>query len=234
MKIFRPPIIIFQMGKVGSSALLSTLSNNYDGIVVQAHTIEGISPEHRQLIKWRQLFKLPLLVICPVREPLSRNISAFFQNFTRDTGYDLSARDWTVEELQELFLTCYPHNVCLEWFDRHLRTVFGIDVYSKDFSFDMKWKVYSKSGVRLLVYRADLGRTEQLSVISEFIGCRINGWIYSNITADKEYGGIYEKFCASVTLPDIYLNVMCNSSYCRNFWSPDERLAIIKKWQNAN
>lgn len=228
--ILHPPIVVFQMGKVGSTTLMSTLSPLHRGTVVQAHTFEGMSPEHRRFLNWRKRLKLPVLVICPIRDPLSRNISAFFQNFKRDTGLNFSDREWNVSELKKLFLQNYPHNVCLEWFDRHMRTVFGIDVFAEPFPIERKWKVYKNGSVQLLVYRVDLARSEQLKIISQFIGYRVENWCYSNVAADKDYGDLYNQFCGSVTLPKIYVDIMCNSAFCSNFWNEKEVVALAKKW----
>lgn len=226
-----PPIYLFQMGKVGSASLHSTLSKKYKGIVIHAHTHDTMSEQGKRLLKWSKLLYLPVYVICPVREPLSRNISAFFQNFKRDTNYDFAERDWTVVELRDLFLENYPHNVCLEWFDSNFRPTFGIDVFAKSFPINRKWDVYRRGSIRALVYRSDLEHSEQLDVISRFIGCKIDSWNYSNRSEDKEYSDAYKNFYGSVRLPNIYISIMCKSRYCQHFWSKEEIDAFSKKWK---
>ena len=225
-----PPIYIFQMGKVGSASLHSTLSQKYKGKVIHAHTYETMAPQAKQVLKWRKRFYLPVYVICPVREPLSRNVSAFFQNFKRDTNYDFSERLWTASELCQLFLENYPHNVCLEWFDNDFRKTFQVDVFAKPFPIHRKWETYRRSSVHVLVYRADLEHTEQLNVISRFIGFKIESWNYSNRSEDKEYRDAYQSFYNSVKLPDVYVSIMCKSRFCRHFWSDEEIAAFSKKW----
>jgi len=91
------PIIIYQMGKVGSTALASTLRDIWDP-VFQVHTL---IPEHIEQIEKSLLrnglgraahldqskmvldgYLLPgkeVYCLCPVRSPLDRNLSAFFQ-----------------------------------------------------------------------------------------------------------------------------------------------------------
>lgn len=226
------PIFIFQMGKVGSSSLKSTLTQAHSGLVVHAHDYSQLSDRAKTILRWRKRLRLPVYVICPVREPLSRNMSAFFQNFKRDTGFEISDREWTHSELTDLFLRKYPHNVCLEWFDANLRTTFGLDVFSEEFPTEKKWKLYKHKAVRILVYRSDLDRSAQLDVISEFIGSKITGWTQSNISSDKNYGDMYNKFVSSVRLPEIYLTVMCDSKFCRKFWSDEEINTIKEKFSS--
>ncbi len=224
-----PPVFLFQMGKVGSSSLRSTLQAHYPGLVVQAHHKQMLNQREQRILHWRMRLRLPVLVICPVRDPLSRNISAFFQNFKRDTGFDISSKAWTQEELTRLFLRCYPHQVCLEWFDQHLRTLFGLDVLSQPFPIERKWRTYRHRSIRALIYRADLEKEKQLAIISSFIGQSIPAWIYENVSENKDYGKIYKDFVQRVRLPEIYVSLMCQSRFCRTFWSETE----IERMRNA-
>ena len=113
-----------------------------------------------------------------------------------------------------------------------LKTTFGIDVFSKPFPINKKWDTYKKGSIRLLVYRTDMNHDDQLKVISQFIRVRINTWTYGNRSEDKDYTEEYKKFCESVTLPDIYISIMNNSSFCRHFWSEEEIAANSKKWKD--
>jgi len=230
-KLITTPIFLFQMGKVGSSSLKSTLTENYSGLVVHVHNYQMLTEQEKSILRWRKRLRLPVYVICPVREPLSRNISAFFENFNRDTGFEFSDKEWTSDELIDLFLRHYPHNVCLEWFDSNLRTTFGLDVFSQAFPIQQKWKIYKHKSIRILIYRSDLDRSTQLDLISKLIGRKLSGWTHSNISADKSYGVIYKRFIGSVKLPDIYISIMCNSKFCRNFWSNEEIKTIEDRFK---
>jgi hypothetical protein len=93
------PIVIYQMGKVGSTALRASLSRN--SLVFQLHSLLPAKVEYirQQLIRQglgvpvhigqSQYFLdkylvsgEPLTIICPIRHPLDRNISAFFQQLS--------------------------------------------------------------------------------------------------------------------------------------------------------
>lgn len=230
-KAIVPPVYVFQMGKVGSSSLKETLSNSYDGIVIHAHNYQMMGENQKKILRWRKRLRLPIYVICPIREPLSRNISAFFQNFKRDTGHEFTDRHWTVDELVEMFMEHYPHNVCLEWFDKNLRTTFGVDVFSEPFPTDQKSKRYIHKAVRIPIYRSDLDRSKQLEAISGFLGHRIPQWTYQNVSQDKAYGAMYRKFLDLAKLPEIYVSIMCDSRFCRQFWTEAEIDAIRLRWE---
>lgn len=222
------PIFLFQMGKVGSSSLNSTLNANYHGLTVHAHNYQMLTEKQKAILRWRKRLRLPIYVICPIREPLSRNISAFFENFNRDTGLKFAdKKEWPSDELLDLFLTHYPHNVCLEWFDSNLKTTFGVDVFSQPFPIARKWEIYKHKSIHVLIYRSDIEHSTQLNIISSFIGYHFSEWTYNNISADKKYGEIYKKFVGSVKLPDSYISKMCDSKFCRKFWS-EEEIEMIK------
>lgn len=228
--LLHAPIYLFQMGKVGSSSLRATLAERWPGPVFHGHGFEKLCDNGKRVASWRLRLRLPILVISPVREPIARNVSAFFQNFHRDTGFQFADRTWTSAELKELFLKHCRHNVPLEWFDRHLRTAFGVDVFARPFDVDRRWSTYRHRSVRVLVYRADLDRDEQLRVVSRFVGRTIDRWSYDNVAEDKDYAALYADFCATVRLPTSYVRVMCESRYCRQFWSAEEIAQTSARW----
>ncbi len=229
----RPPIYIFQMGKVGSNSLKSTLYHKTKRLIVSTHRYEKMNPKHQMLLKWRKRLRLPVYVICPIRDPLSRNVSAFFQTFKRDTGYEFSSQNWTLDELREMFLKHYRHNVCLEWFDQSFRPTFEIDVFSTPFPTDRKWQTYRQGMIKFLIYRTDIDHSTQLKVISRFLGQDIDEWVYRNVAEEKDYGEAYQALCQSAKLPDIYISLMCNSRYCQHFWTPAEIASLAKRWGTA-
>ncbi|MBK8501292.1 MAG: hypothetical protein IPL46_03270 [Saprospiraceae bacterium] len=93
------PIVIYQMGKVGSTALHAALFGNRP--VFHLHSLLPAKVDYikQQLMKQglgvpvhiadSQIFfakylypGAPLTIICPIRHPLDRNISAFFQQLS--------------------------------------------------------------------------------------------------------------------------------------------------------
>lgn len=231
-KLIRPPIYIFQMGKVGSSSIQATLKAHCPNLVFHAHSEEGMAEKARSIFRFRKRLRARIFMICPVREPLSRNISAFFQNFLRDTGMKPSDKEFGVEEVIQMFLNHYPHHVFLEWFDKQLRPLTGIDVLAEPFPKERMWKTYSKGGIRLLVYRSDMDRVTQLKVISEFLEDEALEleWKLANRGSDKDYADLYRRVQHEGKLPDIYMKLMCESRICRHFWTDDEIESFKEKW----
>ena len=225
------PIYIFQMGKVGSVSVQDTLAGSLSNKIVHAHCFEEMAREDQELLTSRLGAGLPIHVISPVREPVSRNVSAFFQTFKRDTGFELADRPWKQEELLALFLQRYPHDESLDWFDLSFRPMIGLDIYLESFPRQRKWHVYTRGSFRILIYRTDLSRAEQLAVLAGFVGCKLDAWNMGNRAEDKDYAELYRAFCAQVVLPDDYLSRMSESRYCRHFWSEAEIKANADRWR---
>lgn len=219
------------MGKVGSSTLKQTLLQRHRGLVCHAHRYADLADREKLALRWRRRLNLPVLVVSPVRDPLSRNVSAFFQTFRRDTGLQLTDRDWTTPELLNLFLQRYPHQVCLDWFDVHFYPTFHIDIFDEPFPVAQKWQIYQQGAVRLLVYRTDLPHESQAEILSRFLGTSIVKLDFDNVAENKEYAALYRQFCQEVILPEDYVSRMAESRYFRHFWSSEEIGTLSRKWR---
>ena len=111
------------MGKVGSTTLQKTLIKYYPGYVVHAHNVRQMTKKDKLLFKLSRFIKWPVLYISPVREPLSRNVSAFFENYERDTGMKPLEKKLSISEITDLFLTKYNHSIFTHWHDKQLEII---------------------------------------------------------------------------------------------------------------
>ncbi len=222
------------MGKVGSVSLEATLAKYLPNKLVHAHNFGDMAAEDQERWSRAQRLNEPILLITPIREPLTRNISAFFQNFKRDTGQEVADRSWEVAEVEELFLQRYPHEVALEWFDVSFRPATGVDIYAEPFPRERKWQVYTRGSMRILVYRTDLGYPEQLRVVAEFLQQPIEGWVLGNRAEDKSYADLYWRFCTEARFPDHYIERLGDSKFCRHFWSRAEIEVNAARWRRPS
>ena len=123
------PVFVFQMGKVASSSIFDSLGRQYAGPVGHAHHIGEDNWVSVLLYDWAKAGNA-LKIISPVREPIGRNISEFFQLYEDYTGTRPDKLEYTVEELTTLFLDKVDHEVPLQWFDTMIKPNFDIDVYA--------------------------------------------------------------------------------------------------------
>jgi hypothetical protein len=207
------------MGKVGSTSILRSLVSQYPGLVLHAHVFDGHYYEPRvvRLHRWWTATGKSLKVISPVREPVARNVSAFFENFERETGVPFPESTFSIQELKKIFLSSYPHEEPLEWFDQHILSNFGIDVFDKPFPASGV-ATYAKNNVSILVMRAEISNTAKAQAIMHFLGLERFVIQDSNIGHAKPYAHIYAQFKRQVLLPQAYITRMHGSKYFRHFY----------------
>lgn len=150
----RVPVVVFQMAKVGSSTVARSLKASRKLAVFQVHNLSTSDIEasltsiaHRnQRVPSRVIWESRYLnkkinqyyksnrwhFITLVREPIARNVSAYFQNIEKwcprisDTSLTRSER---LEIAKQTFFTKFQRNHPLTWLDDRLLPVIGIDVY---------------------------------------------------------------------------------------------------------
>ena len=254
---FKRVILIFQMGKVGSRSVLHSIHislkrqngkwkwNYRNTVLSERHILDNYFID--LIILWRVRLGLPIKIICPIREPIARNVSAFFNFYCK-----IHLRSFTItdlKELEELFLKdsreksadpslalsylVSEHEFSLNWFDEHFTPLTRIDVYKQPFPIDRKWQIYRRGFSQVLLYRVDLKRSEQTKLVSHFLGIQLDEFESENATKDKEYAELYSRFRESVKLPEQYIRRMHDSRFAKHFWSPAELKVAADKWRGA-
>ena len=256
--LFRRIIYIFQMGKVGSGSIHLAVhrflaeqdrghsQERRNTMLFHSHRISLLKRSHRLMVLSRAQLGLPLKVIVPIREPIARDVSAFFHFYCQRVPSILE--NTSLRELEELFLAdprpklnsplqpahWAPHaerQFTLNWFDRHFKPLTRIDVYRQPFPIDRKWQIYRRGFTQVLVYRNDLKRSEQTKLISRFLGINLNEVRLENGSENLDYAEHYSRFRESVKLPEQYIRRMHDSRFAQHFWSPQELKAAADKWR---
>lgn len=242
------PILIYQMGKVGSSTVerslkgigrpvvhIHHLNPRTRAAVRRQHEEKGLpTPAHyraadavlRDLEQGRQLD-----VVTLVREPVSRNISAFFQNI-RVFGHDPERLGpERVAELTEQFIERYAHHVPLRWFDDELREMLGIDVYARPFPRSRGHTTLESPRARVLILKSELPDPAKAEALATFLGLASPPPIRrANVGAEKGYREVYAAFLDAIRLPADYLDRMYHSRYARHFYDEQELRAFRQRW----
>lgn len=243
------PVLIYQMGKVASTSIYASLKESTDFDVFHAHrlnpeNIAKVKEEHLQrgdvppddtrgLYLYNRLIKprrKSTRIITLVREPVGRNISAFFQNLESFERMKDAHSALEIEELVRDFIHKYNHDVPLTWFDEELRATTGIDVYQHPFPHQKGCQRIDDPPFRVLVMRHDLADEVKGSRIAEFLGLDSFHITRVNVSSSKEYAETYRAFLASIQLPEDYVDRMLSSKYARHFYSPEEREALSRRW----
>jgi hypothetical protein len=255
----KEPIVIYQMGKVGSTSILRSLRRiDLKRPVFHVHTLNEdelknmkkrydsrkIALGHNyyagQLIKeliFRKNYNEKWKFITLVREPIARNISAFFQNIDLYINWSLKKGEFEEKEVIELierFLNNFQHEFPLHWFDIEIQKNLGIDVYKKPFPIEKGYQIYSTDTVDLLLMRCEDINKHAIYALSDLLGLNEFEMRSANIGSQKEYKETYAQFKKMITLPVEYVEHMYSSQLVKHFYSSGEIQVLREKWLTKN
>lgn len=249
------PILVHQMGKVGSTSIYNALyALDLDVPVYHSHVLNRfdvyadgvrrtrVAPETdlaaieegRSLRRridsgaWRNW-----LVISLVRAPVPRSISGFFENvdaFVPDFWSRFERGEVSPAELTETFQQRYRDYSVIHWFDDQIRDVFGIDVFATPFPITQGYATYQGKNARLLLVRLeDLDHCAG-SALQEFLGLDAIRLERKNTGLDKTHGVLYRAFVDQLRLSPEYIQEIHSTPYARHFYTPQELNASVARW----
>lgn len=227
------------MGKVGSTSIEHSLTK-HDLLAIHIHTLQksfspfskNWPPNHAH--QTRSDFAKKLLsdgfgikIISGVRDPVARNISAFFQNLSYYGFNPKSTEPEHTDALISVFFKDFSHAEPLDWFDREIKQCIGIDVFEHEFNGE-----YAIIQARhpLLILKTEATDEKKEEGIKELTGEKIK-LSRKNTADDKSYSGAYREFMAQIRFQKQYLDRMYNSKYCRHFYSQKEIEEFRQKWR---
>jgi hypothetical protein len=243
------PILIYQMGKVASSSIYTSIKSmkkinvfhihrlNPDNIktIRQTYITRGISPPNEDIIGLYLLENVikprkPAKIISLVREPIGRNISAYFQNLDSFEKLKNTHKHLEVNELIDNFLTKYNHDVPLNWFDVEMKNTVGIDVFKYDFPKELGFQTILSEPYELLLLRHDLKDSVKIELIANFLNLPSFSLKVKNVGASKNYGSQYKAVLNTIKVPPEYADKMLGSKYAQHFYTDKELDLIRQKW----
>lgn len=254
-----PPILVYQMAKVGSSTVARSLAaRRLPSPIFHVHwltgpELEGAEARARerwarglatsqscrfiwegQYLRRRLAGRRPSerwYVVSLVRDPVARNISDFFRVGPDALGLDFRAE--AMDVLGAAFLERYAgHDEPLVWFDAQLKATFGLDVYERPFPQETGYAIYENELVKALVLRLEDLRFCAPSAFQEWLGLDGFELVAANVTEPKGTGTLYRTFLESVELPPEYLSRMYGSRYARHFYSAEELARFREQWEH--
>jgi len=265
------PVLLLQMGKVGSKSLQKGLEARItERPIYHAHFLSPYRTARTEKLRreffrtrrqaylerpWQNQFLLDAIksnrgdrrwkLITLTREPIGRNISAFFENLDYvqlDTPgeFQISSNYYQIKptvvsvadtgKLVDLFFECSTHDSALHFFDREIKDLTGIDVIGSGFSIEKGYQIYRGKRADLLALRLeDLERCASGS-IDEFLGLKDFQLVNSNIAAEKVYAPLYKAFKSDIVFDADYVNRLLDSDYMRTFYAEAEIQNARNKW----
>ncbi|MEJ2033787.1 MAG: putative capsular polysaccharide synthesis family protein [Deltaproteobacteria bacterium] len=254
------PILIYQMGKVGSSTVYHSLkAERLANPLFHVHFLSRDLPYYKKLHIRAGIIPVPyhlelglalrnqwiiksagkkFKVITMVRDPVARQISDIFQN-PEFMGADMRGAkrnidpDIAIPLIKDKLYRIASYQYVFHWFDREIKAVFGLDVFGEPFDMDSGWKIYRNDHADVLVLRVeDLDRAGPIA-ISNFLDLpeKLN-LINSNVRANTEESITYRFIKNMTNLPASVCEQIYSSTFVRHFYNDRQIEKMISRWCN--
>lgn len=260
MKRSGPPIVVFSMGKTGSTAMARAVQDATGDRVFQIFRLHaerlaeaearyrvnnreakrlgrdpGALPFRGALHLWESEYLLahPPTSAAPwtVITTVREPIAQAVSAFFHG-GIPRGALNdaSTVESLTTTFVEERWVRAPLRWFDRELAPALGIDVFEHSFDPALGHGVIETPTARLLVLRQE-NLAAAPAVLAEFLGREQPIPVpVRNEATTKGYAGAYQAFLAAARLPAALVDEAYGSRYARHFYADTELAGFRRRW----
>jgi hypothetical protein len=256
-----PPLVVFTMGKTGSTAIARAVQDATGGRVFQVFRLEGTrlaeaeqryraSVEHAPvrdgsavpfpgaLHLWESEYLLgrPPTAAAPwkVITTVREPVAQAVSAFFHGTGRrGLLAGDPSVADLEETLLAEDWLRAPVRWFDREFAPVLGVDVFEHPFDPALGHGTIEIPAARVLLLRQE-NLAAAPDALAAFLGRAAPVPVPArNEAATKEYAGRYRDFLAAVRLSPSVLDEVYGSRYARHFYADSELERFRRRWTSG-
>jgi hypothetical protein len=254
------PLLVYQMGKVGSASVLEALRERLpDRDVLHVHFLapEKLAAEERMYrerfarsgrIDGHHFVALRLRarleasrgrrwqIVTLVRDPVARNLSAFFQTLEH-AAPELSERIARGENAgiadalrRQLEATPWWWRDPLEWFDEELRAVFGVDAFAEPFPRERGWQILRAPRADVLLLRMEDLSRVAGEAFGAFLGVTDLALARRNAGDDKPYAAAYRLLSEGTSLDEELLEAIYGGWRIRHFYTDVEIARMRARW----
>jgi hypothetical protein len=238
-------ILIYQMGKVGSTSLEETIPGS-----IHVHSLYGNWPchvffEQRRKGIWRKIRgaaydafrrialhrRKKIRIITLVRDVHTRNVSMYFQNlqhwlYKYAEKYKYDNRFESMQNLYDAFEKVFDHDYALEWFDKEIKNFTGIDIFKHEFDKEKGWLRIDEGKYDILIIKLEK-LNELWNVVEDYAGVQLELKTVNN-SEDKWYNSVYKKFVETYEPNQDHLDKLYSSKLMQHFYTKKE----IEKLRN--
>lgn len=252
-----PPILVYQMGKVGSSTVYDSLVNrSLPNSILHIHFLSDSLPEYKSaheqagvfpapyhLLLGEALRKMlgkkrdaPVKIISLVRDPVAVVISSLFENtYFNKTLCQADSADIDPQKAIDHLHIYFQAPDCFryidEWFDRELKSVFDIDVFTVPFPVEKGYATYRNKGVEALVIRLEDLTEKGPEAIAGFLGLDDPlDMQQKNVRAEVRQSDSYKSVLKSICLGQDLCREIYSSRFVKHFYSDEMIAGFISRW----
>ncbi len=248
-RINKTTTLIYTMGKVGSTELYNTIDNSH-----QIHNLDSEAPAKNfsarftpslrryiiESVRWKLLNrkllkslseakrdKHSVKIITMVRDPVARNLSAFFQNLDQS---QVTAKTSITSD----FFAYTNHLLPLTWFDVEFKKHLDIDIYRHPFDSTRGWERIRENGYDILILQLE-SLAHNVEIISDFIGSASYSLSQQkgtyNTGKTKWYAELYSSAKDHISFSEEYINLMYSSKFAKHFYSTHQLETFRQHWK---
>lgn len=243
------PILIYQVGKVGSSAIYVSLKEQIKDIpVYQIHNIskaqELLNKDLKQDIKSgvshftmgialkKKITKEPDIrwkIIVGVREPISRWISDVFENIHgRYSFLKNSDNSVNIEKTIQFIKETINEEPQEKWFNDELLVTFGVNLFDKPFTGN--YQIDHNEKIEVLVYKFENMQEYMPLIIKEFLNLKDFNLTTANVASQKSTAGEYKEVKKQLKFEVSFLDTFYENPIVSHFYTSKEIEAFKKQW----
>lgn len=250
------PILVYQMGKVGSSTIHNTLvSHGLGARTFHIHFLSADIAIHKKFLKkhnilpyheyiyFGEVFRKHILknnfrnikVISLVREPIGLIVSNLFENSYQvkeildDEGNIIveKAKEYLDRELKKDDIFRFFD----EWFDREIKAVFDLDVFSRPFDKDLGFHMYPVRNGELLIMRTDVISDRGPALLKEFLGLEEMPVIQkTNVREMSSEAASYKELTDQLSIKEEVCRRIYQRPLARHFFTDEMIEGYINSW----
>jgi len=259
----RPPVLIYQMGKVGSTSVFRSLKKSpvkHPIFHVHWFSKEGLAKAEKittkihdpifamHIKRCRLLYSKyknghirQLKIITLVRDPIGREISNLFQNIEIFNRHLINEKkqvkiDVALKLIQKkIELKLLDVDYSIHWFDDEFKKGLSVDIYDHPFDKEKGYSIIHKKNMDILILKLEKLNTCFNSAINDFFNIQIDKkLVEANIGSKKTYSNEMAYIKNNLTLdPGICKNIY-SEKYVNHFYSEDEINDLIAKWSGSH
>lgn len=249
------PILIYQMGKVGSTSVYRSLRTaGLYPLHVHFLTEEsrrrnfefylghGAAPPihlyvSRMLCPYLRYTSHRLKVISLVRDPVARYVSGehhiadyLTQSGMNDSDVVPGDTERTRQNIREQLASPYAMDYAFGWFDRQVKSVLDVDVMAEPFNKKQGFGLYSGPRADVLVLKLERLSDLLPTVVSDFIGHKLQA-TRANVRRRSKRGKEYALVKNELTLPATTLERIYSHEWVQHFYTQSEITSFRSRWR---
>ncbi|MEZ5245421.1 MAG: putative capsular polysaccharide synthesis family protein [Acidimicrobiales bacterium] len=255
-RLRRNPIVVYSMGKTGTTSLTTALEAASGRPVVKAHALSprGIATRlakaQRLAIVERPRFLWSCEeiaralgaggrwdLLCGVRDPVALAVSDHFYGLQRQR--EVGRDPWVDEHDADGHAAAIADNlrtnfIETDWFSEELGAVTGLDVYATPFPHHEGFSTHEDGRFRALVVRAEDLDDVGPRAIASFLGLPAPLPIERRNTGTAgDPTSAYRRFVDRAALPDDLVDAVYATPLARHFYRDDQRARFRARWTGA-